>query len=131
MPVPSGPTYSAAALVAAHTAFRDLIDGGTGAGYVLVRDNLDVLLAQIPLPEPCGTVNGTTGQLTFDVTGAEDASANSSGTAAYAEFCDGDGTVHLALLADTGTTPVSGKFVMNTQTVVGGQPVTLVSATIG
>ena len=32
MPAPSSATYSAAALVAAHTSFKTLIDAGSGAG---------------------------------------------------------------------------------------------------
>lgn len=131
MAVPSVATYSAAALVAAHTSFRDLIDSGSAAGFVRVRDSADVLLAQIPLADPCGTVNGTTGQLTLDVTSAKDSSADASGTAAYAEFCDSDGDVHLSLPAQAGTSPVSGKIVLNTLSIVAGGPVELVSATVG
>lgn len=131
MAVPIVATYSAAALVAAHTSFRDLIDSGSAAGYVNVRDSADVLLAQIPLADPCGTVNGTTGQLVFNVASAEDLSANASGTAAYAEFCDSDGDVHLALPTEAGSSAVSGKFVINTLTIVLETPVQIVSATIG
>ena len=131
MPAPGSATYSAAAKVAAHTSFRDLIDSGASAGSVKVRDAADILLAQIPLADPCGTVNGTTGQLTFDVTNARDSSADANGTAAYAEFCDSDGDVHLALPAQAGSSPVAGYFVMNTLTVVAGGPVEIVSATVG
>lgn len=130
MAVPSVYTYSAAALVAAHTAFRDLIDSGTGAGFVRIRDSADALLAQVPLSDPCGTVNGTTGQLTFSIAGP-DTSADASGTAAYAEFCDSDGDVHLALPAQQGTTAVSGKIVLNTLSIIAGGTVTIISATIG
>lgn len=131
MPAPAEATYSVAALVAAHTSFRDLIDSGVSAGFVRVRDAADVLLAQVPLADPCGTVNAGTGQLEFDVTGARDSSADASGTAAYAEFCDSDGDVHLALPAESGTAPVAGKFVMNTLTIVAGGPVEIISATVG
>lgn len=130
MAVPSVYTYSAAALVAAHTAFRDLIDSGAGAGFVRIRDSADALLAQVPLSDPCGTVNGTTGQLTFSIAGP-DTSADASGTAAYAEFCDSDGDVHLALPAQQGTTAVSGKIVLNTLSIIAGGTVTIISATIG
>lgn len=130
MAVPSVYTYSAAALVAAHTAFRDLIDSGIGAGFVRIRDSADVLLAQVPLSDPCGTVNGTTGQLTFSIAGP-DTSADASGTAAYAEFCDSDGDVHLALPAQQGTTAVSGKIVLNTLSIIAGGTVTIISATVG
>lgn len=130
MTVPTVATYSAAALIAAHTSFRDLIDSGSAAGFVRVRDSADVLLAQIPLDDPCGSVNGTTGQLTFAFDG-RDESANASGTAAYAEFCDSDGDVHLALPAQAGSTAVAGKIVLNTLTIVSGGPVEILSATVG
>jgi hypothetical protein len=130
MPAPVSATYSAAALIAAHTSFRDLIDSGSGAGSVKVRDSADVLLATCPLDDPCGTVSGTTGQLTFAFDG-RDESADASGTAAYAEFCDSTGAVHLSLPAQAGTVAVSGKIVLNTLTVVAGGPVEILSATIG
>ena len=130
MPAPSSATYSAAALVAAHTSFKDLIDAGSGAGSIKIRDASDVLLAQIPLSDPCGSVNGTTGQLTFSIAGL-DSSADASGTAAYGEFCDSDGTVHLSLPAQSGTVAVSGKLVLNTLSIVAGGPVAIISATIG
>lgn len=130
MAVPSVYTYSAAALVAAHTAFRDLIDSGAGAGFVRIRDSADALLAQVPLSDPCGTVNGTTGQLTFSIAGP-DSSADANGTAAYGEFCDSDGDVHLALPAEQGASPVSGKIVLNTLSIITGGTVTIISATIG
>lgn len=130
MAVPSVATYSAAALIAAHTTFRDLIDAGAGAGAIKIRDASDVLLAEIPLDDPCGTVNGTTGQLTLSIAGP-DSSANASGTAAYAEVCDSDGVVHLALPAQAGTTPVSGKIVINSLSIVSAGAVEIISATIG
>ena len=130
MAVPSVATYSATALVAANTSFRDLIDSGSGAGSVKIRDSADVLLAQIPLTDPCGTVNGTTGQLTITAS-ARDESADATGTAAYGEFCDSTGAVHLALPAQAGGTAVSGKIVINTLSIIAGAPVELVSATIG
>lgn len=130
MPAPLVATYSAAALIAAHTSFRDLIDSGAAAGFVRIRDAADVLLAQVPLIDPCGAVDGTTGQLTFSIAGP-DSSADASGTAAYAEFCDSDGDVHLALPAEVGTVPVSGKIVFNTLSIIAGGPVEIISATVG
>jgi len=131
MAAPSVATYSVAALVAAQTAFRNLIDAGSAAGSLKIRNAADVLLAQIPLADPCGSVNGATGQLTFNVASAKDSSADASGTAAYAEFCDSDGLVHLALPAQAGTVAVAGKLVLNTLAIVSGGPVELVSATVG
>ena len=130
MPAPTVATYSAAALIAAHTSFRDLIDSGSGAGSIKIRDSADVLLAEIPLTDPCGTVNGTTGQLTITPSG-RDESADASGTAAYGEFCNSDGTVYLSLPAQAGTAAVSGYIVINTLTIVAGGPVEVLSAVIG
>ena len=130
MPAPSSATYSAAALVAAHTSFKTLIDAGSGAGSIKIRGSSDVLLAQIPLSDPCGSVNGTTGQLTFSIAGP-DSSADASGTAAYGEFCDSDGLVHLSLPAQAGSTAVAGKLVLNTLSIVAGGPVAILSAIIG
>lgn len=129
MPAPSVATYSVAALIAAHTSFRDLIDSGSGPGKIRIRSSSDVLLAEAILDDPCGTVNGTTGQLTFAIDTQEDAAT--SGTAAYGEFCDSDNDVHLALPCEAGVAPVSGKLVLNSLTLVGGGPVEIVSATIG
>jgi hypothetical protein len=130
MAVPSVATYSAAALVAAHTAFKDLIDAGTAGGSIKIRDAADVLLATIPLTDPCGTVNGTTGQLTITMAG-RDESADADGTAAYGEFCDSNGLVHLSLPAQAGSAAVSGKIVINALTIVAGGPVEVLSATVG
>jgi hypothetical protein len=129
MPAPSAPTYSTAALVAAHTSFRNLIDGGSGPGKIRVRSASDVLLAEVILTDPCGTVNGTTGQLTFTFATQEDAAT--AGTAAYGEFCDSANVVHLALPCEAGTSAVSGKLVLNSLTLVGGGPVEIISATVG
>ena len=130
MAAPTVATYSAAALVAANTSFKDLIDAGAGAGSIKIRDAADVLLAQIPLTDPCGTVNGTTGQLTITPSG-RDESADATGTAAYGEFCDSDGLVHLSLPAQAGSAAVSGKLVINSLSIVAGGPVEVLSATVG
>ena len=130
MPVPTVPTYAAVSLVAAHTSFRDLIDSGAGAGYIAMRNSADLLLAQVPLVDPCGTINGTTGRLALAIAGP-DTSANASGTVAYAEFCNSTGTVYLSLPAQVGASAVSGYIVLNTLTVVAGSPVEVLSATVG
>lgn len=130
MPAPSVATYSAAALVAAHTSFRDLLDSGSGAGLIKCRSSSDTLLGTCTMSDPCGTVNGTTGQLTLSAVTA-DSSADANGTIAYVELCDSDGDVHLALPAQAGTTAVSGKAVFNTLTTVSGAPINILSVTIG
>jgi len=130
MPAPTVATFSAAALIAAHTTFRDLIDAGAGAGFIRIRDAADVLLAQVPLSDPCGTVNGTTGQLVFSIAG-QDPSADAAGTAAYGQICDSTGAVHCALPAQQGAVAVAGKIVLNTLTIVAAAPVEVVSAVMG
>ena len=129
MPAPSVQTYSVAAKVASNTSFRDLIDAGVAAGSIKIRDAADVLLAQIPLTDPCGTVAGGTGILTITPDG-RDESADASGTAAYGEFCDSAGLVHLSLPAQAGGVAVSGKVVLNTLTIVAAGPVEVISAVI-
>lgn len=130
MPIPTAAEFSVAARVAAHTALRDLIDAGASAGYIAVRGTALQLLATVPLSDPCGTVSGTTGQLTLSVAGP-DAAADLTGAIAYAEVCDSAGTVHLALPAEAGTSPVVGKFVVNSLSVVAGTEVSVLSAVIG
>ena len=130
MPIPTAAEFSVAARVAAHTALRDLIDAGSSAGYIAVRGNALQLLATIPLADPCGTVNGTTGQLTLSIAGS-DTSADATGTAAYAEVCDSTGAAHLSLPAQAGTTWVAGKIVLNSLSIVTGTEVSILSAVIG
>jgi len=130
MPAPLVATYSTAALVAAHTAFKNLIDAGAGPGTIKIRNAADSLMATITLADPCGTVNGTTGQLVFGIAAREE-SADISGTAAYGEFCDSAGLVHLSLPAAQGNAPASGYIVLNTLGIVSGSPVEVASATVG
>lgn len=129
MPAPASATYSVAALVAAHTAFRDLIDSGAGAGMLRIRNAADALLATVVLADPCGTVNGTTGQLTFSIPGGD--TISTGGTAAYGEFCNSDGVVHLSLPAQEGVAAVSGKLVLNSLVLVMGGPLEVVIARVG
>jgi hypothetical protein len=129
MPAPGAPTYSAAAKVAAHTSFRDLVDSGAGAGVIRIYTSADVLLATITLTDPCGTVNGTTGQLTLTAAGT--ATAVATGTAAYCEIRNSTGTVYLSLDAQAGSAAVSGKIVLNALAITSGGAVSLISCTIG
>jgi hypothetical protein len=128
MAAPGAYTYSAEALILAQTTFLDLVDTGT-AGSIKLRDDADVLLAEIPLDYPCGTVDGA-GQLTITASGP-DSSADASGECTYAEICESDATVALSLPAEEGAAPVSGKVVLTNTTIVAGAEVSLVSCTIG
>jgi len=88
------------------------------------------VVAHVPMVYPCGTVNGTTGQLVLAIAGP-DSSADASGTAAYAEVCNSAGTVHLALPVQTGAAAVAGYMVLNTLSIVASAPVEVVSAVVG
>lgn len=130
MPAPASATYSAAAKIAANTAFLNLLDAATGPVSLAIRDASDVLLAEIALTDPAGSVNGTTGALTLTPDGREEA-APAGGTAAYAELRDAANIVHLALPCAAGSVAVSGQCILNTLAIVSGAPVEVVSLTIG
>ena len=129
MPAPLVYTFSAEAKIAANTTFVNLLDTGTAAKWK-VRDAADVLLAEALFDDPCGTVNGTTGQVTFVLNG-RDESAVAGGTAAYVEFTESDDTVHLSIPVQQGTVAVSGFAVMNSLAIVAGAPFEIITATIG
>lgn len=130
MPAPTVATFSLDALVSTHTAFKALIDSGGSAGSVRVRSATDVLLAQVPLSYPCGTVNGATGQLVFSIAGP-DASADADGTAAYVEVCTSAGVVKLSLPAQAGAVAVPGKAVLNTLAILAAGTVEVTALTVG
>jgi hypothetical protein len=122
--------YSAPALVAAHTAFLNLLDAESGNATVAVRSASHVLLGVITLTDPAGSVNGSTGQLTLTVSTREE-SAPATGDISYIEVRDGAGTVHLTIPAVYGRDPVPGYAVFNTLFVDIGKPIELDSITIG
>jgi hypothetical protein len=126
MPAPASATFSAAAKVAAQTSLLALIDAGSGAGKLRVRNSSDTLLWEAPFTNPAGTVNGTTGVLTITFpAGSVNGVAN--GTAAYGEVTDDANTVIWSAPAEAGSTAVAGKVVLNTLSVVSGTPITPVS----
>ena len=129
MPAPAAYFYSATAKVDAQTAFRDLIDAGTGAGKIFLYDEQDVLLAEIPLNDPCGTVD-VAGLLTITASGP-DTSADASGTCTWGEIADSDDLVHLTLPALQAVNPVAGYLVLNSTQIISGTEVTLSSCVIG
>jgi hypothetical protein len=130
MPAPSAATYSVAAVVGANTFFVGLVDAGASAGSIKIRDAGDVLLAQIPLNDPCGSVDGGTGQLTLSIA-ARDEPADASGTAAYAEICDSDGVVHLTLPVQQNIVAAPGYLTLDNLTIALDAPVEITSVVIG
>ncbi len=130
MPAPESATYSVAALVAANTSFRDLVDAhATLPGSIAILSSADVFLASIPLSDPCGTVNGATGQLTITPDGGE--TSATAGTAAYAEIRNGSGVALLSLPCQAGTEPVAGKCVIVSLSITLGSSVEAQSVVIG
>lgn len=135
-------SYSTAALITAHTALRNLIDAGTGPGVALVYDDsagmpadadaaaVGVLLGTVTLDDPCGTVDGETGQLVFGEMVRDDA-ADAAGTIGYVRIADSDGNAAFDVPAQAGTTAVSGAAVFTTLTVVEGGPIEMHSITVG
>ena len=117
-------------LVAAHTAVKTAIDaaGGTAAVKVYTAGRA-LLLVTLPLQSPCGTVNGTTGQLTFSP--GTDGEAVAGGIAAIADVCDSNGKICLSCPCSSGTSPIADTFVLSSTSIVSGTTVSLLSATLG
>lgn len=128
MPAPASITFSAAAKKAANDELLALLDAGASNAKIRLYNNDDIMLAEIPLGDPAGTVNATTGVLTFDIDGTDTAIVD--GVCAYAKIVDSDGTAHVTLPVSQGATPVSGYLVLNEKTVIQGVTVTILSAAI-
>jgi len=129
MPAPGAYFYEAQSLIDAQQAFLDRVDLGASTAKIRLRDEADVLLAEIPLTDPAGTIDGA-GQLTITASGPE-TSAPASGTCSYGEICDSDSNVRLTMPAEVGAAPVSGSLVLSNTTIAAGAEVSLVSCTIG
>lgn len=128
MTVPTTVEYSIAIKSASSNAVITTLDESVGAALLKIKDAADATITTLTLGNPSGTVDGLTGLLTLDI---PDQNANGSGEAAYIELCNGDGVAHISAPAVVGDAPVSGKFVINTLTIVSGEPVEVISATVG
>ena len=123
--------WSVAVKVAVQTTVKDQIDAGSGAARIDIYDVDDVLLSTLPLTDPCGTVTAGTGQLVCTF-GPRDEEAAASGTASYAQLKTSAGTVlEDNIPCQAGSTPVSGRLVLSSLSIVIGAPVEGVSFTIG
>lgn len=122
--------WSPAVIVASNTALRTLLDAhATDPASITIHDAADVLLAEILLEKPCGSVDSETGALLIVADGREE-EAPAGGTAAYATIRDGAGGAHRSVPCEAGTEPVAGKCVLNTTTIVQGGPVELVGMVV-
>jgi hypothetical protein len=126
MPAPASLTYALTAIVAAHQGLLTRIETGAGDPSLAILDADDTLLAEVDLT--AGAVASGTGQITFTHGAAVGAA---SGVAAYGEIRDGGGVAQISMPAQAGSVAVSGKLVINTLTIIAGQPVNLVSLTVG
>lgn len=109
-----------------NTRMTDVVTAlGSAAKLKIYTAGLVTLLAQINLANPAGSVSG--GVLTFSGTPLTEASADASGVAAAAKLVDGSGTdIITGLTVGTASTDI----VLSSVNIVGGQPVTITSASI-
>ena len=120
-------TYSTAAKNARLQGVVDTIDGGGGAGYILIgTSGMGTTLAKLSFAATSGTVSG--GVLTFDTSPAlEDTSADATGTAAAAVIYDfADVAVITGLTVGTSGTDI----VLDSTSITAGQDIQITSATI-
>lgn len=130
MPAEYLTSWRPSAIIAAHNALLALLDADALPAKMTAHDASDTLLATVTLGDPAGVVNGTTGLLTLTIAAREE-SAPAGGNVSYWTIRDGAGVAYRSLPAEVGSTPVSGKVVMNTLAVVAGGPVEVLSATVG
>lgn len=121
--------WNPTAIVAAHNALLTLIATGTNDPAITIHSSADTLLAEIPLASTPGTVNQTTGVFTLTANGREE-SAPAGGTASYATIRDAGGNAMRSIPCQQGTAAVSGYCVLSTLTIVQGEPVEILSASI-
>lgn len=129
MPAPLDSSYSVGAVTACTTAILGLLDAGAGAGKLRLYSETDVLLADINLSDPAGTIDAPTGRL--DITAPTGQSAIASAECTWGELTDSDNNVVATLPAQSGSTAVPRRIVLSTTALVNGAAVELVSCTIG
>lgn len=121
--------WSPATKIAVHEGFVSFLDGPSGNASITIHRNDDVLLAEIPLTRPCGTVNPTTGLITMTALALEE-SAPAGGFAAYATLRDSAGVPVRSLGCQAGSVPVINKCVLNNLEITESSRVELVSMEI-
>ena len=120
-------TYSTAAKNARLDAVNTLINAGSGAGKLKIRDGSNVVLATLTLVDPAAAA-ASGGVLTFDFDpDISDVSADATGTAANAIITDSDDTTIISGL----TVGTSGTdIVLDSTSITSGQTVTITAGTI-
>ena len=116
--------YAAAVRTARMNAVLTAIDQDVGAGKLQILTSADVLLAELPLSDPAGSVSGDV--LTFAAI-TTDTSANNSGTASKAQITDNSGDAIITGL----TVGTSGANInLSSVSITAGQQVAITSATL-
>ena len=120
--------YAAATKNALSTAaLTDLTSEGTAGCKVVVYDASNVVLAEIALSDPAGTV--TSNRLQINV--AADTVAVASGTASYVRINKTTGTEFARLPCAQGSAAVANKFVMGSLEVLAGSVIAVSTFFIG
>lgn len=110
------------------TVVRDAIDQGAGPGVLQIGTaGMAVVLAEITLADPCGSVAG--GVLTFGGMPRSEPSADATGLAASARIRDSAGNDIVTGLTVTATGG-GGDIQLNSVSISAGQTVDLTSAAI-
>lgn len=119
-------TYTTEVKNARLNAVAAQIDAGAGAGKLKIRDASNVVLATIPLSDPCAAA-ASGGVLTFSGTPLSDTSADATGTAANAIITDSnDVTVISGLTVGLS----AAEIILDSLSITAGQVVTISSATL-
>ena len=129
MAVPTQIEYLPPALVAAHTGLRDYLDDGGGNAYITLYNDVDNALGRLELSNPSGTVDSDTGVLTFLWPGGD--TPWMSGAPAYGVLSAASGEPVSRIPVATGVTPQPGYLVINTAVLFTGEPIEIISATLG
>lgn len=118
-------TYSTATKTARMNAVITTIDGGAGAGKLVIRDSGNTTLVVLTLAVPSGTVSGAT--LTFDFDPDISAAAVATGTANNAIITDAaDVTCISGLTVGTSGTDI----IIDNTSITSGQTVVLTTGSI-
>lgn len=129
MPAPATYFYEAQIKIDAQQVLIDALDAGGSNAKLFLRDEDDVLLSTLTLTNPCGTINGA-GSATLTFLGP-DTNAAATGTCTYGEFVTSNNAKCLTIPVTTGDSPVPGYLVMNTNVIIAGGTVSIISAQVG
>ena len=121
-------TYTTAVKTARMQAVASAIDGGAGAGKLVIGTaGMAATLATLTLTDPCGTA--ANGVLTLDFDPDISATAGGTGVAAAAKIVDSTDTDVITGLTVTAT-GAGGDITLDNTSITAGQTVTITAGTI-